>query len=126
MFCCQRLMVTALVPVPLTKEREKERGYNQSMMIAKGVFDVTGIPIGEGFLVRSVNTSTQTHKGKEERWLNVKDIFELRKAAQLEGKYVLLIDDVLTTGATLEACALRLSVVQGITIGCATAACAGR
>lgn len=115
-----------LIPVPLHPKREKERGYNQSMMIAQGVFDVTGIPIGEGFLVRSVNTSTQTHKGKEERWLNVKDIFELRKAAQLEGKYVLLIDDVLTTGATLEACALRLSVVQGITIGCATAACAGR
>lgn len=115
-----------LIPVPLHPKREKERGYNQSLMIAQGVSEVTGIPIGEKFLVRTVNTSTQTHKSKEERWENVKDIFELRHAEHLEGKYVLLIDDVLTTGATLEACALKLAAVPGITISCATAACAGR
>ena len=115
-----------LIPVPLHPKREKERGYNQSMMIAQGISEVTGVPIGDRFLFRSVNTATQTHKSKEERWENVKDIFEVRHAEQLEGKYVLLIDDVLTTGATLEACALKLSSVPGITIGCATAACAGR
>lgn len=115
-----------LIPVPLHPKREKERGYNQSMMIARGVNEVTGIPVGDQYLFRSVNTATQTHKSKEERWQNVKDIFEVRHAEQLEGKYVLLIDDVLTTGATLEACALKLSSVPGITIGCATAACAGR
>lgn len=115
-----------LIPVPLHPKREKERGYNQSMMIAQGINEVTEIPIGDQYLVRSVNTATQTHKSKEERWQNVKDIFEVRHAEQLEGKYVLLIDDVLTTGATLEACALKLSSVPGITIGCATAACAGR
>lgn len=115
-----------LIPVPLHPKREKERGYNQSMMIAQGINEVTEIPLGDQYLVRSVNTATQTHKSKEERWQNVKDIFEVRHAEQLEGKYVLLIDDVLTTGATLEACALKLSSVPGITIGCATAACAGR
>ena len=115
-----------LIPVPLHPKREKERGYNQSMMIARGVNEVTGIPVGDQYLFRSVNTATQTHKSKEERWQNVKDIFEVKHAEQLEGKYVLLIDDVLTTGATLEACALKLSSVPGITIGCATAACAGR
>ena len=115
-----------LIPVPLHPKREKERGYNQSLMIAQGVSETTGIPVGNGFLLRSVNTSTQTHKSKEERWRNVKDIFALRRADQLEGKYVLLIDDVLTTGATLEACALTLSKVPGITISCATAACAGQ
>lgn len=115
-----------LIPVPLHPKREKERGYNQSMMIAQGVSEMTGIPVGDGFLLRSVNTATQTHKSKEERWRNVKDIFTLRRADQLEGKYVLLIDDVLTTGATLEACALTLSKVPGITISCATAACAGQ
>lgn len=114
-----------LIPVPLHPKKEKQRGYNQSMMIAQGISEVTGIPVGESFLFRSVNTATQTHKSKEERWQNVKDIFMLRHAEQLEGKYVLLIDDVQTTGATLEACALRLSEVPGIVISCATAACAG-
>ena len=115
-----------LIPVPLHPKRERERGYNQSMMIAQGIAEETGIPIGDGFLFRSVNTATQTHKSKDERWQNVKDIFEVRHAEQLEGKYVLLIDDVLTTGATLEACALKLSTISGITISCATAACAGQ
>ena len=114
-----------LIPVPLHPKREKKRGYNQSMMIAQGISEVTSVPIGSEFLVRSVNTATQTHKNKEERWKNVKDIFMLRHGDRLEGKYVLLVDDVLTTGATLEACALKLSTVQGITISCATAACAG-
>ena len=115
-----------LIPVPLHPKREKKRGYNQSMVIAHGVSEVTDIQIGVDFLIRSVNTATQTHKSKEERWQNVKDIFELRHAERLEGKYVLLIDDVLTTGATLEACAHLLSSVPGITISCATAACAGQ
>ena len=114
-----------LIPVPLHPKREKERGYNQSLMIARGISEVTGISIGEKYLVRSVNTATQTHKSKEERWKNVKDIFEVRHTEQLQGKYVLLVDDVLTTGATLEACALKLAAIPEITISCATAACAG-
>lgn len=114
-----------LIPVPLHPKREHERGYNQSMLISQGMAEILGVPIGDGFLLRSVNTSTQTHKSKDERWQNVKDIFELRHGELLKGKYVLLVDDVLTTGATLEACALTLSSVPGITISCATAACAG-
>ena len=114
-----------LVPVPLHPKREKERGYNQSLMIAQGISEVTDIPIGEDLLVRSVNTATQTHKTKDERWENVKDIFDVRHPERLEGKYVLLVDDVLTTGATLEACALKLSAIPKITISCATAACVG-
>lgn len=114
-----------LIPVPLHPKKERKRGYNQSYIIALGIREKTGIPIGKEFLVRSVNTATQTHKSKEERWQNVKDIFELHDAEQLVGKHVLLIDDVLTTGATLESCALTLSQVPDITISCATAACAG-
>ena len=117
--------VDYLIPVPLHPKKEKQRGYNQSLMIAQGISEVTDIQIGDGFLVRSVNTATQTHKNKEERWQNVKDIFELRHPERLEGKYVLLIDDVLTTGATLEACAMKLTSISDITISCATAACAG-
>lgn len=115
-----------LIPVPLHPKREKERGYNQSMMIARGIAEVIDVPVSDIYLIRSVNTTTQTHKTKTERWENVKDIFVVQHAEQLEGKYVLLIDDVLTTGATLEACALKLSTVPGITISCATAACAGQ
>ena len=115
-----------LVPVPLHPKRERQRGYNQSQLIAEGVSSVTGIPIGESFLVRTVNTATQTHKSKEDRWRNVKDIFTLRHGEALEGKSLLLIDDVLTTGATLEACALALSAVPHVTLRCATAACAGQ
>ena len=95
------------------------------MMIAQGIAETTGVPLGDRFLVRLVNSSTQTRKTREERWENVRDIFALKHGEELEGKYVLLVDDVLTTGSTLEACAVTLSTVPGIRIGCATAACVG-
>lgn len=114
-----------LIPVPLHPKRERQRGYNQSRIIAQGISEITGVAIGDQFLVRTMNTATQTHKTKEERWENVRKIFEVRLPEQLRDKYVLLVDDVLTTGATLEACAGELSKVPGIVIGCATAACAG-
>ena len=114
-----------LIPVPLHPKREKKRGYNQSLMIAKGISEVTGIPIGEKFLIRAVNTATQTKKNKEERYQNVKDIFQLQNGKALEGKHILIIDDVLTTGATLESCAHKFENVAGITISAATVACAG-
>ena len=114
-----------LIPVPLHPKREKQRGYNQSLMIAKGINEETDIPIGDKYLIRAVNTATQTKKSKEERYQNVKDIFEVHFADELQGKHVLLIDDVLTTGATLESCAHQLENIPGITISAATAACAG-
>lgn len=114
-----------LIPVPLHPKREKQRGYNQSLMIAKGINEVMGIPIGDKYLIRAVNTATQTKKSAEERYKNVKDIFEVRFPEELEGKHVLLIDDVLTTGATLESCAHQLENISGIIISAATAACAG-
>ena len=114
-----------LIPVPLHPKREKKRGYNQSLMIAQGIHEVTGIPIGDKYLVRAVNTATQTKKSAEERFKNVKDIFEVRHDEELQEKHVLLIDDVLTTGATLEACAHQLESIPGIVISAATAACAG-
>jgi ComF family protein len=114
-----------LIPIPLHPKREKKRGYNQSLMIAQGIHEVTGIPIGDKYLVRAVNTATQTKKSAEERFKNVKDIFEVRHDEELQEKHVLLIDDVLTTGATLEACAHQLESIPGIVISAATAACAG-
>ena len=114
-----------LVPIPLHPKREKKRGYNQSMMIARGISEITNIPIGGKYLIRVVNTSTQTKKSKEERFQNVKDIFQVCHADELQGKHILLIDDVLTTGATLESCAHKFENIPGITISAATAACAG-
>jgi len=114
-----------LIPVPLHPRREKQRGYNQSLLIAQGINEVTGIPIGDKYLIRAVYTTTQTKKSADERHKNVKDIFEVRFPEELEGKHVLLIDDVLTTGATLESCAHQLENIPGITISAATAACAG-
>ena len=117
--------VDYLIPVPLHPKREKQRGYNQSLMIAKGIHEVTGIPMGDKYLIRAVHTATQTKKSAEDRYKNVKDIFEARHHKELENKHILLIDDVLTTGATLESCAHQLENIPGITISVATAACAG-
>ena len=114
-----------LIPVPLHPRREKQRGYNQSLLIAQGINEVTGIPLGDKYLIRAVYTTTQTKKSADERHKNVKDIFEVRFPEELEGKHVLLIDDVLTTGATLESCAHQLENIPGIMISAATAACAG-
>ena len=114
-----------LIPVPLHPKREKQRGYNQSLMICRGINEVTGIPIGDKYLIRGVYTETQTHKSADDRFKNVKDIFELRHADELQGKHLLIIDDVLTTGATLESCAHALEAIPGITLSAATAACAG-
>ena len=114
-----------IIPVPLHPKREKQRGYNQSLMIALGIHETTGITVADKYLVRTVYTATQTHKTAEERFKNVQNIFEVRFADELKGKHVLLVDDVLTTGATLEACAQTLENIPGITISVATAACAG-
>lgn len=93
--------IDAMVPVPLHRSRLVERGYNQSLEICKGISKSTGIPVVTNALVRGEKTSTQTRKGKTERWENVRDVFALRR--ELSGN-ILLVDDVVTTGSTLEAC----------------------
>ena len=114
-----------LIPVPLHPKREKQRGYNQSLVIALGIHEATGITVVDKYLIRAVYTNTQTHKTADERFNNVQNVFEVRFADELAGKHVLLVDDVLTTGATLESCAQALESIPGITISIATAACAG-
>lgn len=113
-----------IIPIPLHPKKEHIRGYNQSHVIAQGVEDVTEIPIMKDCLYRKVFTSTQTKKSREERWDNVKDIFDIKNGERLKGQHVLLIDDVLTTGATLMAAGKTLSQIPDIKISVATAACA--
>ncbi len=97
-----------IIPVPLHPEKEKKRGYNQSEWIAKGVSESINIPVNTALLQRHVNSKSQTRKNRKERWENVRMAFSL-KTNEISGyKHALLIDDVITTGATLEACATLL------------------
>lgn len=116
--------IDGLVPIPLHPKKEFLRGYNQSFVIAQGVEDITKIPIVKEGLVRSVFTSTQTKKTRDERWANVKDIFVVKDEKIFENKHILLIDDVLTTGATLMAAGNKLLEISGTKVSAATAACA--
>ena len=114
-----------LIPVPLNRKRLAERGYNQSTLIARGVSEITGIPVQEGALLRNRFHSSQTSKGRYDRYLNVRDEFQLPlDPPDLSGKKILLIDDVVTTGATLESCACVLFDRFNCLIYTATISCA--
>ena len=108
--------IDALVPVPLAKKRERERGYNQSMMLAKGVSEVTGLPIANRVVRRTRFAGSQTRRGRWERNENVEDVFELQDADSISGKHLLLIDDVVTTGATIIACAKEMQKASNVRI----------
>jgi ComF family protein len=116
--------VELLIPVPLHPKRERKRGYNQSAEIGKGMSEAMGLPLLSGILIRNHYSATQTNKGRFDRWENVKELFSLNNPDMLEGKHMLLVDDVVTTGATLEACAQVLLKVPGTRVSIATIACA--
>ncbi|MCL3780061.1 ComF family protein [Prolixibacteraceae bacterium JC049] len=92
-----------IIPVPLHPNKEKKRGYNQSLIIAEGMSLSMRKPILDGNLYRKLENPTQTRKNRFQRWKNVEGIFDVRNATELKLKHVLLIDDVITTGSTLEA-----------------------
>jgi ComF family protein len=99
-----------LIPVPLHPTRLRERGYNQSRLIAEGVGRVIGMPVAEDVLRRVRYTASQTHLSMEERGVNVSGAFSVpvNRSGLIAGRRILLIDDVLTTGATHRACAITL------------------
>ena len=108
--------IDMMIPVPLHPKKERQRGYNQSEWIAKGVEQVYPCPIRTDVIGRNIDTVTQTRKTVYERNLNVEEIFSLINADSLEGKHILLMDDVITTGATLRACIKTLSAIPDIRI----------
>jgi len=116
--------IELLIPVPLHPKRERKRGYNQSAEIGKGMSASMGIPMLSGNLIRNLYSNSQTNKGRFERWENVKELFGVNYPKSLEGKHLLLVDDVVTTGSTLEACAQVLLKIPGTRVSIATIACA--
>lgn len=100
--------VELILPLPLSKKKERSRGYNQCDYIAEGLSQVTGIPVVRGCITRTKANETQTHKNRQERWKNVEGIFAVSNPDAVRGKHILLIDDVLTTGATISDCARAL------------------
>ena len=116
--------VDVIVPIPLHPRKQRMRGYNQSECIAKGVAAVTGIPLDAASVMRRKHTETQTSKSAYERWENVDGIFHLRHPERFVGKHILLVDDVLTTGATTTACADVFRDVEGVRISVLTLAVA--
>jgi ComF family protein len=105
--------IDLLVPVPLHPHKRRRRGYNQSEWIARGVSQVTSIPVDTTAVVRIRNNRSQTHRPAALRWDNVAGIFALRRPGQLAGRHILIIDDVLTTGSTITACADACATAPG-------------
>jgi ComF family protein len=117
--------IDVLVPVPLAPKKKRKRGYNQCEELAKGLSAVTGLPMDTRSLVRRVANPTQTTKGRLERWGNVQGIFAMTDVEALRGKHLLLLDDVVTTGATLLSCMEALREVPDIRISVLALAVAG-
>ncbi len=100
--------VDVLIGVPLHKKRLRQRGYNQADCIAQGIAEVTQLPVSTSALVRTRFQGSQTRKNRLQRWLNVETVFRVADPKQIIGKHVAIVDDVLTTGATIESCAIEL------------------
>ena len=112
--------IDLLIPIPLARSRQRQRGYNQCTMLARGVSEVTGIKVVESVIMREKFERSQTRLDRWERMENVEGLFGLRDPQSLQGKHVLLIDDVMTTGATICACSKPLQQVEGIRISVLT------
>jgi ComF family protein len=100
--------IDALIPLPLHPEKEKRRGYNQANLLCIGMAETMYLPVISDAVIRTAFTESQTNKGRVDRWLNMENKFEIANEELLQNKQLLLIDDVVTTGATLEACGMSI------------------
>ncbi|MDR2887732.1 MAG: ComF family protein [Bacteroidales bacterium] len=112
-----------IVPIPLHKSRKRARGFNQSEMISAGISEASCLPVVTNAVERRAATSTQTKYTKTERWSNVNEAFIVKKPELFAGKHVLLVDDVITTGATMESCASEILKAEGARVSLAALAC---
>jgi ComF family protein len=95
--------IDMIVPVPLDPARERRRGYNQSRCIAEGLAESRSLPVRSDILYRTGKSDSQTRRGRYERWENVEGLFAVRNTSEIQGRHLLLVDDVITTGSTIEA-----------------------
>ena len=108
--------IDLIIPVPLHPNKLKQRGYNQSEWIAKGLSEIMCKPQYINTLTRTKENTTQTKKTVFERFENTEGIFKINESTDMEGKHILLVDDVLTTGSTLEACTKVLLEIKGVSV----------
>lgn len=114
--------VELIIPVPLHPRKLRKRGYNQSQAFAEGLSSVMKADQETRCLFRKIDSKTQTRKARYNRWENVENIFAVKHPERIQGRHLLLVDDVLTTGATLESCAQALLEVRGVKVSIATIA----
>ncbi len=114
--------IDVIVPVPLHEKKQYKRGFNQSEVFGRGISTLFNRPVETNNLQRITRTDTQTRKGRFKRWENVETVFQVKKPDSFRGRNILLIDDVVTTGSTLEACARKLKDIKGVRVWVATIA----
>lgn len=118
--------IDIIAPVPLAKNRLRERGYNQSVEIARGIAAVTGLPIAEKAVKRDTFRESQTTKDRRQRQANVENVFHLRDAEIFRGKHVLIVDDVITTGSTMTSLAEEIMKAGDVKFSVFSLACVKR
>ncbi|MFZ9662079.1 MAG: ComF family protein [Chitinophagaceae bacterium] len=118
--------IEGIVPVPLHPRKFKIRGYNQAQLLSEGISEITGLPVFTSALIRNQSSETQTHKNRMERWENVDGLFSFLPDETGNTKGILLVDDVMTTGATLEACAQAIIREKNTELSIATLAFAAQ
>ncbi len=112
--------IDVIVPIPLHFKKERKRGYNQAEWIAQGIGKAMDKPVNTKSVQRILETSTQTKKSKFERWKNVENIFKVVDPEAIRDKHILLVDDIITTGSTLEACIHTILEIEGTVVSVAT------
>lgn len=115
-----RFKIDALIPLPLFGYKEKRRGFNQATILCEGIAENMNVPVLKDVIIRSQHTDTQTKKGRVERWQNMEGKFVLVKPEAICNKHIMLVDDVVTTGATLEACGTELLKATNVKLSVAT------
>lgn len=121
-----RFETEALVPLPLFPAKERKRGFNQATILCQGMAEMMQVPILQNVISRPQHTETQTRKGRVERWKNIEGKFILNNASAISNKRILLVDDVITTGATLESCGMELLKAHAVQLSVATLCYASR
>ncbi len=114
--------IDTIIPLPMHPDKQRKRGYNQAEILANGISQKINVPVLNDLVVRSKTTTTQTNKQRVERWTNVDGTFVIQNQSSINGKNILLVDDVITTGATLEACSNAILSIENTSVSIAVLA----